>query len=194
MQTRNTTTKADIKRTFIHLLKTKGLDAITVSDISRGAEINRGTFYLHYLDKYDLLEKLEMETIYDLKQILLIEEATENDDPADLIPYDLILKALEYLKADFEFISALAAKGGDPHFSGLVKEVMGEMLTAKISQAKNLHFTKKDLPEDYATEIMLSGVVSIIMLWIRKGAPESPQEIAQMIDRAKQIAPCELLV
>ena len=56
MQKRQTSTKTDIRKTFIELLNTKGFDNLTVSDIARGSDINRGTFYLHYVDKYDLME------------------------------------------------------------------------------------------------------------------------------------------
>lgn len=68
---RKTQTKATIKKIFTKLLIDKGLNSLTVSDITRLANINRGTFYLHYLDKYDLLEKLENEIISDLTEILL---------------------------------------------------------------------------------------------------------------------------
>lgn len=48
-------TKKDIKETFISLLEEKGFEKISVSDLTEHANINRGTFYLHYQDKYDLL-------------------------------------------------------------------------------------------------------------------------------------------
>ncbi len=44
---RNTQTKEKIKRTFIDLINEKGFESMTVSDVARGSEINRGTFYLH---------------------------------------------------------------------------------------------------------------------------------------------------
>lgn len=53
-------TQSAIKKAFIQLLKQKDLDHITIHDITEAADINRGTFYLHYEDKYDLLEKMEM--------------------------------------------------------------------------------------------------------------------------------------
>ena len=35
----------------------KGFSALTVSDITTHAGINRATFYRHYKDKFDLLDK-----------------------------------------------------------------------------------------------------------------------------------------
>ena len=60
---RNTQTKEKIKRTVIDLINEKGFESMTVSDVARKSEINRGTFYLHDVDKYDLMEKLVREVI-----------------------------------------------------------------------------------------------------------------------------------
>ncbi len=35
----------------------KEFDRITINDISERANVNRGTVYLHYTDKFDLLDK-----------------------------------------------------------------------------------------------------------------------------------------
>ena len=192
---RSTQTKAKLKNSFIKLVKDKGLDNVTVSDLARDSKINRGTFYLHYLDKYALMEKLEEQAINDLKQILLFDKNTENlNDPIELIPYDAILKALIYVKNDFDFIKTLASDGGDPNFILMIKEILSQMIDSKIQQSEKLTFSQKMLPEDYAREILLSSMVAILVLWIKKDAAESPEEIAVMITKAKQISPYELLL
>lgn len=62
-----TTTKLDprIVRTqklimdaFAHLLTSKEFKDITIQDITHEATVNRATFYYHFVDKYDLLEKV----------------------------------------------------------------------------------------------------------------------------------------
>ena len=68
---RTAQTRARIKRALIELMGEKGFDALTVSDVTRRARINRGTFYLHFVDKYDMLEKREDELISRLKPALL---------------------------------------------------------------------------------------------------------------------------
>lgn len=197
MKRRQTSTKKEIRETFIYLLNTKGFDNLTVTDIARGSEINRGTFYLHYVDKYDLMEKLEMEVIYDLKQIMLLDTYANSiniEEPLNLIPYDRIVNALYYIKDDFSFFSALSGKGGDHNFPTLIKDVLKETVQANIDQVDYLQFSKKGIPEDYAIEILLSGIIAIIMVWIKKGGVESPEKIGQMIELTKKLPPYELLL
>lgn len=57
MTTRQTKTELKLQQALTELLPTKGLASMTVSDICRTAGINRGTFYAHYIDKYDLVDK-----------------------------------------------------------------------------------------------------------------------------------------
>ena len=68
------------------------------------------------------------------------------------------------------------------------------MIDSKIQQSEKLTFSQKMLPEDYAREILLSSMVAILVLWIKKDAAESPEEKAVMITKAKQISPYELLL
>lgn len=56
-------TKLKIKDTFFQLLEKKDYLLITITELCEKAEINRTTFYKHYLDIHDLLEKLEEEII-----------------------------------------------------------------------------------------------------------------------------------
>lgn len=191
---RKTASKQAIKQAFTRLIHEKGFEGLTVMEIAREAGINRGTFYTHYIDKYDLMEKLEMETMEDLKSILLRPDEGDVNDPLELIPYPLILEALIYVKQDFDFVSALASPGGDRQFVSMIKGILSELIESKISQSTELEFKKENLPEDYAQEILLSSIVAIILLWIKKGAKESPEDIAKMIFKARAISPYELLI
>ena len=47
-----TFTRKAIMQTFLHILKNKPLDRITVKDICEQCEINRNTFYYYFKDIY----------------------------------------------------------------------------------------------------------------------------------------------
>ncbi|MCP3797234.1 TetR/AcrR family transcriptional regulator [Paenibacillus sp. CH40] len=60
-------TKIAIERALIELLQQHHFKDITIKKICDQALIGRSTFYSHYLDKYDLLEKNSMLLILKLK-------------------------------------------------------------------------------------------------------------------------------
>ena len=52
-------TKQAIRDGFLRLLAEKPIEKISVTEICREADINRGTFYAHYSDPYELKRSLE---------------------------------------------------------------------------------------------------------------------------------------
>ena len=64
-------TKQLIKQSLIELMHEKPFKDITVKDITERADLNRGTFYLHYVDIYDLLSKIEDETLQAIEEMML---------------------------------------------------------------------------------------------------------------------------
>lgn len=56
-------TERSIKKVFSELIREKPLEKITVTEIASRAEINKGTFYLHYTDIYALYDAFLADTI-----------------------------------------------------------------------------------------------------------------------------------
>lgn len=54
-------TKMLIRRAFTGLLSIKPIQSISIKELCEQAGINRGTFYTHYQDIYDLLADVENE-------------------------------------------------------------------------------------------------------------------------------------
>lgn len=64
-------TRKTICSVFAGLLTEKELHKITVQEIVDRADIGRATFYKHYLDIYDLYEKIEKDTITEIAMFAL---------------------------------------------------------------------------------------------------------------------------
>ncbi|QYK67264.1 TetR family transcriptional regulator [Paenibacillus sp. S02] len=60
-------TKIAIERALIELLQQHDFKDITIKKICDQSLIGRSTFYSHYLDKYDLLEKIVKQYASDFK-------------------------------------------------------------------------------------------------------------------------------
>ena len=56
-------TKKLIRDSFFELVEEKGYSKVTVMDITKKAMINRNTFYLHYVDKEDLIDQILTENL-----------------------------------------------------------------------------------------------------------------------------------
>ena len=81
-------TKRQLRLALTKLLQEKPIKDITVREIADMVDINRGTFYLHYKDVYDMLEQVEAEMFEEFNQILNAQPSivnAENPYPLSLI-------------------------------------------------------------------------------------------------------------
>ena len=63
-------TKKLLKQGLSELMKEKDFKDISVKDITDRMDLNRGTFYLHYTDIYDLLNKIETDVLDDFQRVI----------------------------------------------------------------------------------------------------------------------------
>jgi len=56
-------TRQNIMNGFMRLIREKDFSDITIADITQEAEINRSTFYYHFVDKYDLIDVIQKEVL-----------------------------------------------------------------------------------------------------------------------------------
>lgn len=104
---RNKYTEMVIKQVLFQLLETKPIEKITVAEICRLADINRSTFYLHYMDSYHVLEKAQEEFCDKLIENL---EANKNEDELSMI-----LSMHKIIRKDHELYLLLIRSGNPAH-------------------------------------------------------------------------------
>lgn len=156
-----------IKKAVIELMAEKNFDQITIQDISDRADVSRRTMYLHYADKYDLLDKLTEEHINDLRELC--------EAAADMDYVDAELLWFEYFERNYLFFSTMLASKGAPYFrSRFLELVLGEL--------KN-ELDTTELNEDDEVKIQFFGaaLVGIAEWWFKNKKPCSPQVMAQRV-------------
>lgn len=95
--------KALIRKALLDLLEEKSFDKITITDVAKRADVNRGTFYLHYKDVSEVLKHIALsfvDELFDKIEELDIERVIENPE----LVFSIIS---EFLSKDFEFYQKL---------------------------------------------------------------------------------------
>ena len=59
-----------LKESLLELMKRKRFDEISVRDVTDGADMNRGTFYLHYSGTAELLQSLEEDLLEEIQALV----------------------------------------------------------------------------------------------------------------------------
>ena len=88
-------TKKILRECLTQLLKSKKIQDITVRELTEMADLNRGTFYLHYKDVFDLLEQMEDELLISFSQLLNQLDATNRGVPPRQVLAEIFSMARE---------------------------------------------------------------------------------------------------
>lgn len=163
-------TRKMIQEAFMALTVEKGFAAVTVSDITERAMINRSTFYRHYLDKFDLLEKY-MDEVY----ALITEETFLEEKLAHKSPAQGLVNLLTHIQEFGDFYKVMLGPQGDPNFIyrfrqnterrfRFLLEYMGDDPTMP--------------PIDFRLGYVSCAGVGAIMWWLENDQPYSVEQMA----------------
>lgn len=179
-------TKKKLQEALTELMETKGFDAIKIHDLTEKADINRGTFYLHYKDKFDLLEQSEDDIIQEIVHIH--KEGKKHEGKKSLAiklpieePMPNLVELFSYIKANEALLRVLLGKRGNQTFQEKLKTVLRENMLEHILE---LHLEKSMLvPLEYFTAFAVSAHIGVIQQWIENGLDKSPKEMALILTR-----------
>ena len=63
-------TRAVLRQGLVRLMAEKSIQDITVTELCAACDVNRGTFYLHYTDVFELLHSVEDELLAEFERVL----------------------------------------------------------------------------------------------------------------------------
>jgi AcrR family transcriptional regulator len=171
-------TKELLRDTLIELIEEKGFDAISVRDITLKAGLNRGTFYLHYRDKYDLMEKNQHYILEGLKEKLIHVKPSEMYEYySKEMMYPPILQVFQYLMENRRFIKTLLSSKGDPAFPKKLKKLIrGSIYEKLVAIIEDQYLIS--IPHEYTIAFISSAFFGVIEQWLEKDEPNSPEEMA----------------
>lgn len=161
-------TRALLTEVFMKLLAEKELKDISVKELTELADVNRGTFYLHYTDVYDMLDKIETELFDEFNQIL-----DKNLQKNTLSVYGLLKDVFDYLQLHHNIAKVLMGPHGDLAFINRLKE----LVKVRIKNTPELVGPLQDGFE-FVYDFTVSGCIGVIENWLNSPSPCSPETVA----------------
>lgn len=155
---------------LVQLMKEKDIKDISVKELSDLVDINRGTFYLHYNDIYDMVEKIEEELFVEFNNIL------DRDIPKGIqpdFPNSILADIFTFLERHRELAQVMLGPHGDlafvNHLKNLVKERLQQLLDPCLSETYEYYYA-----------FITSGCIGVIQIWLASPAPRTPGYMASL--------------
>ena len=167
---RYTTTHDDIVDSVIRLLNTKTLRQITVAEVCRMNGINRSTFYEHFLDIPDVMEKTEREHAAALAGSMAEHLSSSRRDA--------FVAMFDFIKEHRAFYGKFTENGG---VIQIPDDLLPELLRQRKRDMEAEKWNDDSISVKYHQSFFRGGINQILCLWIERDCAESSETIFELI-------------
>lgn len=159
-------TQKAIKAALIQLLKQHPFEQITIQHIADEADINRATFYQHYLDKYDLLDQIEDEVLFQIQRNFhqnAQKVLSESDEQERKVLLSVIPEGvLHIISEDLERFQVLL----NVQRNGEMERKIGEAIDSNLKSLFPGAEAINGVPFCYFHAFVVGSMFSVIKTWI----------------------------
>ncbi|HYB00649.1 MAG TPA: TetR/AcrR family transcriptional regulator [Ktedonobacteraceae bacterium] len=154
----------------------KGFSAVTVSDITQTAGINRATFYRHYTDKFDLLNQYA-QTVYTLLDTDHTPESQQaHTQDRHNLP-DGLVHIFDHIREHATFYRVMWGKHGDPDFAEKIRVYIQKRI--RKSLPKNVPLDEQRI--DFFVSYSASASFGAVLWWLEHDMPYSSEEMIRIL-------------
>ena len=153
-------TRALLLQGLVKMMENHDIQDISVKELTELVDINRGTFYLHYDDIYDMLHKVEDEMFREFNEIMEQEPLGTPTLSSD----GLLLEFFRFLDRhrDLTFVNRLKDQ-------------------IKKRTLRFLESAQSDANYEYLCSFIITGCVGVVETWLKEATPQSPEEMAEIL-------------
>jgi AcrR family transcriptional regulator len=172
---RSQRTRSALCAAALQLVLEKGVEQVTVRDISERAGIDRSTFYLHFNDKRAVLEASQRQ---------LMDELVAHGGPRDTVGAR-VLAAFRHM-AEHAVAYRVLLASADPEVDRRLHAYLAEHVTRVYHEHVRVAGTAPppgDLQVELFAQYVAGGLRAMAKWWLEQGMPCSPEEMAEMVLR-----------
>ncbi|MCA0757727.1 TetR family transcriptional regulator C-terminal domain-containing protein [Paenibacillus sp. N4] len=171
-------TRQLLKDAFIDLLQEMEIEKISVNRISERATINRVTFYLHYRDIPDMMDKMADEMIEDIKNALTRKPIHQNS-VEETFSWDIV-SLLEHIAEHAKFYKVILGSRRTPVFTDRLLKMLSESVKYRLENDQ-AYILNAGIQKDIAIWYGASALIGTIVSWVRNDMPYTPQFLAKQL-------------
>lgn len=160
-----------INEALADLLTEKPLDKITVTDIVRRADINRGTFYAHYRDIPDVVDHLIQQTFSAIKDAMIAQTAADVN-----IEHTLLTTIKSILEEDLSFYRKILNSSA----SAIMQEQLVAIVTEFMLEHKDQFYPGSQEEYKIAIRFCAGGLSNLYRDWFSGKLSYTLEELTQV--------------
>ena len=167
-------TKALLLKGLTELMEQKDVNHISVRELTDLVDLNRGTFYLHYRDIFDMVNQVEDELFQEFEELFYESSAEGTEGSSTKV---VLTNIFTFLTENEKTVKAFMGPHGDLTFINRLKDLV------KVHVRKTWGDRGMDPAKfEYFFAYTASGCIGLMEIWLKNGFQESAGTMAAMAD------------
>ena len=192
MDRRKRKTRKAIFDACVSLMQEKEFQNITVNEIVERADINRGTFYLHFVDKYDMMNSFENEMIEKIEDVMINNIPKKQFEELFIQSrYDTVVEILKCYEQNKELLHLLMRSSHSASFQAKLRDKLKFVVTEKIFP--NFENLELQIPTDLLVILFTSISLSLAEYAQQSEMPIDAEKLAQFFINVMLHGPAKML-
>ena len=172
-------TKAQLREGLARLMQQKSIKEISVKELVDEVDINRSTFYLHYTDIYQMLQKIEEDAMQNITEVMK-KYPINSDNPDTVLQF--IVQFFSIMDNDRDLCLALLGPHGDMAFVEQIENLLAETFLKRLPEKLPKNDPNIKYPYAFILQWLRSELNPLPWLFIVR-LKESPDQVARMTYR-----------
>jgi AcrR family transcriptional regulator len=171
-------TRRALEQALLELIAEKGYDAVTIQDLIDRADVGRSTFYMHYLDK----EQLLLSRVDELRAFLSErqrQEAAGSMEPAERV-LGFSRGMLEHAADHHKLYTAMVGKRGGAVIHRVISGVVADLVRAELTAARG-RVRGREVPTEAIVEYTVAAFMALLGWWMDNDMPCSAAEMDSLV-------------
>jgi AcrR family transcriptional regulator len=153
-------TRRQLIQTTLKLVLEKGYDAITIQEITDRADLGRGTFYIHFKDKADVVWAAIQDMMRELEQ----EAHKQVDRRMPQVEYFALCNIFRPAQKNRDLYRVVFGGQGSAMLAGRAQDLLANMLLYDIQNAPGPRDSEFHVPDEMLAQ-MLTGLLTRTLFW-----------------------------
>jgi AcrR family transcriptional regulator len=159
----------------LQLVLEKGFDSISIQDITDRADLGRGTFYIHFKDKEEVVWTAFRDLFQDLEQ----EAHKQLDRRMPKVEYYGLLNIFRHAEKNRDLYRVMFGGQGSSVLTARAQDFLAKAFLFDIRQAPEPEINF-NIPQEVEAQILTGMISRLLYWWLETPNPYTPEQMAGM--------------
>ncbi len=172
-------TRQRLIQAALELVLEKGYEAVNIQDITDKADLGRGTFYIHFKDKEDIIWSGVKDLILELEGQAHRQFEAQVPEPLE---YYGLLNIFRHCAQNRDIYRVILGGKGSAVLLGRMQDLMASLFLYDIRQRRGE--PKLQVSDEFLAQMFSGAITRLVSWWLETANEYTPEQMAAMTYQA----------